>query len=77
MSCWVVVRVCVFVSVSNTAPKRDVYTVDMRNHGQSPHVSEMDLHSLSRDVTKLMDTEGEYPLAACLVRQRPERFHRQ
>lgn len=54
-----VVLLCVCMCVRVVAPKRQVYTVDMRNHGQSPHVSEMDLHSLSRDVTKFMDTEGE------------------
>mmetsp|Transcript_27631 Transcript_27631/g.108359 ORF Transcript_27631/g.108359 Transcript_27631/m.108359 type:complete len:248 (+) Transcript_27631:317-1060(+) len=40
------------------APKRDIYTLDMRNHGLSPHTGEMDLHALSRDVSLFLDNEG-------------------
>jgi esterase len=33
-----------------------VYTVDLRNHGQSPHRPGMDYHSLSDDVLELADS---------------------
>jgi len=40
------------------APHREVYTVDLRNHGQSPKVSEMDLRAMSRDLIGFLDNEG-------------------
>jgi len=47
-----------FLSMHVAAPKRDIYTLDMRNHGLSPHTGEMDLHALSRDVSLFLDNEG-------------------
>lgn len=35
-----------------------VYTLDLRNHGQSPHTSEMSLDLMAADVLQLMDEEN-------------------
>eukprot|EP00188_Purpureofilum_apyrenoidigerum_P002279 Plantae.Rhodophyta-Purpureofilum_apyrenoidigerum.ctg23981.p1 GENE.Plantae.Rhodophyta-Purpureofilum_apyrenoidigerum.ctg23981~~Plantae.Rhodophyta-Purpureofilum_apyrenoidigerum.ctg23981.p1 ORF type:complete len:314 (-),score=53.96 Plantae.Rhodophyta-Purpureofilum_apyrenoidigerum.ctg23981:689-1630(-) len=45
------------VKRSDFAPFRQVYAVDLRNHGQSPHVSDMDLVIMSRDVARFLDDE--------------------
>lgn len=33
-------------------------TVDVRNHGNSPHVAEMDFHSMGDDVEQLLGNLG-------------------
>uniref|UniRef100_A0A7S0ZLL7 AB hydrolase-1 domain-containing protein n=1 Tax=Timspurckia oligopyrenoides TaxID=708627 RepID=A0A7S0ZLL7_9RHOD len=40
------------------APMRDIYALDLRNHGNSPHVSEMSYDGLIRDVRNFMSDEG-------------------
>ncbi|KAA8493792.1 Abhydrolase domain-containing protein [Porphyridium purpureum] len=40
------------------ASTRDVYALDMRNHGGSPQVAEMSYEAMVRDVEEFMDSEG-------------------
>lgn len=47
------------------APSRDVFALDMRNHGASPHIMEMSYSSMTNDVRRFMDDEGIH--SACLI----------
>ncbi|KAI8076503.1 Alpha/Beta hydrolase protein [Gilbertella persicaria] len=38
--------------------QRDVYTLDARNHGQSPHVHEHNYHAMSQDVIQFVKQQG-------------------
>eukprot|EP00188_Purpureofilum_apyrenoidigerum_P004327 Plantae.Rhodophyta-Purpureofilum_apyrenoidigerum.ctg4812.p1 GENE.Plantae.Rhodophyta-Purpureofilum_apyrenoidigerum.ctg4812~~Plantae.Rhodophyta-Purpureofilum_apyrenoidigerum.ctg4812.p1 ORF type:complete len:302 (-),score=44.64 Plantae.Rhodophyta-Purpureofilum_apyrenoidigerum.ctg4812:183-1088(-) len=37
------------------APKRDIYALDLRNHGASPHHDQNDYESMAADVRRFMD----------------------
>mmetsp|Transcript_6875 Transcript_6875/g.20908 ORF Transcript_6875/g.20908 Transcript_6875/m.20908 type:complete len:301 (-) Transcript_6875:381-1283(-) len=40
------------------APKRDIYALDLRNHGASPHHDQNDYESMAADVRGFMDAVG-------------------
>ncbi len=40
------------------SPHFDVYLVDQRNHGRSPHRDEMDYPAMARDAARFMDEHG-------------------
>lgn len=40
------------------AEKRMVYTVDMRNHGKSPHMDVMSYEAMAMDLVRFMDSAG-------------------
>jgi esterase len=40
------------------AEKRKVYTVDMRNHGKSPHMDIMSYEAMAMDLVRFMDSAG-------------------
>ena len=40
------------------ADKRKVYTVDMRNHGKSPHMDIMSYEAMAMDLVRFMDSAG-------------------
>mmetsp|Transcript_10152 Transcript_10152/g.42587 ORF Transcript_10152/g.42587 Transcript_10152/m.42587 type:complete len:248 (-) Transcript_10152:1315-2058(-) len=50
---------------SDFAPKRDVYALDLRNHGSSPHHENTNYQSLVSDVKHFMDENGLEQ--ACLI----------
>jgi len=39
-------------------PEREVYAVDLRNHGASPHVQEMSYEAMSKDVKCFLEDNG-------------------
>eukprot|EP00871_Galdieria_phlegrea_P004475 jgi/Galph1/5028/GphlegSOOS_G3659.1 len=40
------------------APEREIYAVDLRNHGSSPHVQEMSYEAMIRDVKCFLEDNG-------------------
>lgn len=40
------------------AAERRVFTLDLRNHGNSPHADHMDYRSMAEDVSSFMDRQG-------------------
>jgi pimeloyl-ACP methyl ester carboxylesterase len=68
-------------------PGREIYALDLRNHGRSPHVSSMTFPHMARDVLEFMDAKrlsacdilghslgGKVAMQAAL--ERPEQFTR-
>jgi pimeloyl-ACP methyl ester carboxylesterase len=68
-------------------PTREVYALDLRNHGRSPHAASMTFPHMARDVLEFMDVKrlstcdilghslgGKVAMQAAL--ERPERFTR-
>jgi esterase len=46
------------------SPDREVYALDLRNHGRSPHAASMTFVHMARDVVEFMD---ERQLPACVI----------
>nr|XP_017095529.2 protein ABHD11 [Drosophila bipectinata] len=51
-------------ALSKTNP-RNIYAIDARNHGESPHTEEHNSSSMSADVRHFLEQRGQ-PMAACL-----------
>uniref|UniRef100_A0A7S0G0X4 AB hydrolase-1 domain-containing protein n=1 Tax=Rhodosorus marinus TaxID=101924 RepID=A0A7S0G0X4_9RHOD len=47
-----------FVKRKDFVPDREVYTIDLRNHGESPHAQRMDIPTLASDVLAFLDGQG-------------------
>mmetsp|Transcript_4095 Transcript_4095/g.17102 ORF Transcript_4095/g.17102 Transcript_4095/m.17102 type:complete len:149 (+) Transcript_4095:110-556(+) len=47
-----------FVKRKDFVPEREVYTIDLRNHGESPHAQRMDIRTLASDVLAFLDGQG-------------------